>query len=159
MAEVEVRIQVRVKSEDTKDRLDGMRDRAHNMRPVLHWAGGHLERALGENFTTMGAMSARAMLKGGWAPLTPKYGAWKMAHFPGEPTLIQTGGLFAAVTNMDDDISDMRGTYSVNSRIGKFHQYGTKDMVARPIVFVPRDFDRELGKKATTYIMEGSKIT
>jgi hypothetical protein len=159
MAEVDVSITVKVDSKGVQDRIDGLHDRAHNMRPVLHWAGNHLERALGENFTTMGAMSAAAMLRGGWPPLTPRYGAWKMAHFPGEPTLVQTGGLFAAVTHLDDDITDLHASYSVDSRIAKFHQYGTRHMVARPIVFVPRDFDRDLGKKAGTYIMEGSRIT
>jgi hypothetical protein len=53
----------------------------------------------------------------------------------------------------------MEGTFIVDSPIAKFHQYGTQDMPARKILFVPRDFDRDINKKVTKYVIEGSKLT
>jgi hypothetical protein len=149
--------------EDAKDRLENMKDRAKNMRPVLNWAKNHLERAYSKNFTTMGSLSAKAMLKGSWPPLDEEYASWKFEKAPGAPPLVMTGKLFRSVANMASSpknvISDMEGTFVIDSPIAKFHQYGTQDMPARKILFVPRDFDRDINKKVTKYVVEGSKLT
>lgn len=149
--------------DDAKDRLDGMKDRAKDFGPVLNWAKNSLERAYSKNFTTMGALSARAMLRGAWAPLDGEYASWKSTRYPGAPMLVQSGELFRSVANLasspKNKISDMEGTFVVESPIAKFHQYGTENMPARKIVFVPRDFDRDLGDKALQYVVQGSKIT
>lgn len=149
--------------EDAKDRLENMKDRAKKMSPVLHWAKNYLERAYSKNFTTMGSLSAKAMLKGAWPPLDEEYASWKFERVPGAPPLVLTGKLFRSVANMASSpknvISDMEGTFVIDSPIAKFHQYGTQDMPARKILFVPRDFDRDINKKATKYIVEGSKLT
>jgi hypothetical protein len=148
---------------DAKDRLENMKDRAKNMRPVLNWAKNHLERAYSKNFTTMGSLSAKAMLKGSWPPLDEEYASWKFRNVPGAPPLVMTGKLFRSVANMASSpknvISDMEGTFVIDSPIAKFHQYGTQDMPARKILFVPRDFDRDINKKVTKYVVEGSKLT
>jgi hypothetical protein len=106
-------------------------------------------------------MSARAMLGGAWPPLSPEYGAWKATHWS-TPMLIRTGGLFFDATNLDvaaGSSSDQSITLFVNNRIAKFHQYGTENMPARPVLFTPRDFDRDVGKAARRYVVEGSKLT
>jgi len=148
--------------EDAKDRLGNMKDRAKSMRPVLNWAKGYLERAYSKNFTTMGALSARAMLKGAWPPLDDDYESCKFRNVPGAPPLVITGKLFRSVAGMGsspkNSISDMEGTFVIDSPIAKFHQYGTQDMPARPLLFVPKDFDRDINKKATQYIVQGSKL-
>lgn len=151
------------KGKDAVDRLRNMRDRANNMRPVLHWAKNHLERAYSKNFTTMGALSAKAMLKGAWPPLDEEYAAWKFTHVPGAPPLVLTGELFRSVASMASSpknvIESMEGTFAIDSPIAKFHQYGTQDMPARKILFVPRDFDRDINKQVTRYVVQGSKLT
>jgi hypothetical protein len=76
--------------------------------------------------------------------------------------MVRTGGLLFDATNLDvvgGSSSDQSITLAVNNRIAKFHQYGTEDMPARPILFTPRDFDRDLGKVARKYIKHGSKLT
>lgn len=160
---VDVIIKVDVDNDEAQDRLQAMRKRSKNLKPVLKWAGERLERAYSANFTTMGALSARAMLRGAWPPLDPAYAAWKATRFPGAPTLVRTGGLLASVSNITSNpasnIDDMQATFAVVGKIPKFHQYGTENMPARKIIFVPRDFDREIGDKTAKFIKFGSKIT
>lgn len=158
---VDVVVEITVDEDAAKDRIQDMRDRAGNFRPVLKWAGEKLERAYSENFTTMGLMSARAMLKGAWPPLDAGYASWKATRYPGAPMLVQTGELFRSVANISSNpysnIEDMHAEFAVVGKIAKFHQYGTQNMPARKIIFVPRDFDRELGEKAADYVVNGSK--
>jgi phage gpG-like protein len=149
--------------DDAQDRLNNMKDRAANMRPVLTWAGKYLERAYSKNFTTMGSLSAKAMLKGAWPPLDSEYASWKATKVPGATPLIFSGKLFRSVSSMNSNskntLSDMEATFAIDSPIAKFHQYGTQDMPSRKILFVPRDFDRDINKKASQYIVNGSKMT
>lgn len=161
--EVWVTIDAKWRGENAQNRLSDMKDRAQNMRPVLHWAGNHLERAYSENFTTMGAMSAKAMLKGAWPPLDTEYAAWKATRVPGATPLVFTGRLFRSVASMSSSpknvVRKMSATFTIDNPIAKFHQFGTQNMPARKVLFVPRDFDRDINKKATKYIVDGSKLT
>lgn len=155
----------KVDAGQAKARLKDIKDRTRNVRPVLKKAQERLERAWGENFTTLGLLSAKAMLKGGWAPLSPSYYAWKKVRFPmtAEQILVQTGKLYTLVSNASSnpgsDISDQGMELVVPGKIAMWHQYGTRNMPARPIVFVPRDFDRRIGKDLAKYIVDGSRIT
>lgn len=147
---------------DANDRLNNMIDRSSDMGPVLRWAKNYLERAYSKNFTTMGSMSAKAMLKGAWPPLDAEYAAWKARRVPGAPPLVFTGKLFRSVADMGsspkNEIKEMEGTFVVDSPIAKFHQYGTENMPARKIVFIPRDFDNDINKKTIQYVVQGSKL-
>ena len=160
---VDIKVTINVKSDEAQDRLEGMLDRMKDFGPVLRHAGEKLERAFSENFTTMGMMSAKAMLKGAWPPLDPQYAAWKALRYPGAPPLVQTGELFRSVANLTKGpvnfVSDHEASFGVYGKIAKFHQYGTENMPARKIIFVPRDFDRDMGKAIPRYIKYGSQIT
>ena len=155
----------KVEINDAQARLKDMKDRTKNVRPVLKKAEERLERAWGENFTTLGLLSAKAMLKGGWAPLSPSYYAWKKVRFPmtAEQILVQTGQLYTLVSNASSnagsEISDQSMELVVPGKIAMWHQYGTKNMPARPIVFVPRDFDRQIEEDLAKYIVDGSRVT
>jgi phage gpG-like protein len=76
-----------------------------------------------------------------WKPLTPKYAQKKNIRFPGAPILRATG-------TMQDTMS-IRSTpkkFHVHGvEYGKYHQFGTKRMSARPWVGVP---DRTMGPLA-----------
>jgi phage gpG-like protein len=155
----------KVDAKQAKARLKDIKDRTRNVRPVLKKAAEDLERVWGDNFTTMGLLSAKAMLKGGWKPLSPSYYAWKKIRYPAtaEQILVQTGKLYTLVSNAssnpESDIDDQSMELVVPGRIARWHQFGTKNMPARPIVFVPRDFDRTIGKHLAKYIVEGSRVT
>jgi hypothetical protein len=70
--------------------------------------------------------------------------------------------LFRSVSNLTkgpvNSISDHEAVFGVVGKIPKFHQYGTENMPARKIIFVPKDFDRDMGKAVARYVTEGSKI-
>lgn len=161
--DVYIVIQVEWDDKGAEGRLEDMMDRAKDFGPLLRWAGNKLERAFSENFTTLGLVSAKAMLSGAWPPLSPAYAAWKSTRFPGAPILVQTGKLFRSVSDLSSSplntMTDTSATFVVDNRIAKFHQYGTENMPARKIVFIPRDFDRDIGRAVEKYIVQGSKLT
>lgn len=125
------------------------------MKPVLRWAKRKLERDFSENFTTFGSLSAKAMLKGAWPPLDTQYASWKASRYPGAPMMVQTGELKFRVTHPVVEMSDMHLVIAVPGDLAKWHQFGTRNMPQRPLVFVPRNFDRELGNKAAKFIVNG----
>lgn len=80
--------------------------------------------------------------RGSWAPLKPKYAAWKARHFPGRAPLVRTGRLRAALTQSSAG-GALRHYTRTELRYGtagvpyaSFHQTGTDRMVDRP----PFDF-------------------
>lgn len=159
-----ITIHTKIDAEDAIERLQDMKDRMKDYGPVFKWAKQRLERAYSLNFTTLGAESARAMLKGAWPPLDNQYASWKAANQPGLPMMIgPSGKLFRSVSDLAESTvnkeSDTEASFFVDNPIAKFHQYGTENMPARKVLFVPRDFDNELGKKAAKYVKYGSKIT
>lgn len=151
-------------TDDAIDRLQNMKDRMDNFGPVFTWAKRELERAYSNNFTAMGAESARAMLKGAWPPLDAEYASWKARNQAGTPMMIgPTASLFRSVSDLANSGSNAvmktEATYFVDNPIAKFHQYGTEKMPARRLVFTPRDFDNEFGNKVVKYVKSGSAIT
>jgi phage gpG-like protein len=52
-------------------------------------------------------------------------------------------------------VGDTEAEFAVDIPYAHWHQYGTQNMPARKIVFVPRDFPRHLGDKIAQYISEG----
>jgi len=135
--------------------LENMGDRAQKMKPVLRWAKQKLERDFSENFSTFGALSAKAMLKGGWPPLDLQYASWKASRYPGVPMMVQTGELKFRVTHPQVSLTDNNLIVSVPGDLAEWHQFGTRNMPARPLVFVPRNFPRQLEDKAAEYVIKG----
>ena len=92
------------------------------MRPVV-------SRWMTQQFQTQGAWGGSR-----WAALTPRYGAWKAAHYPGQPILVRTGNLQRQATR--PRIRGERDMMVVTlwARVASFHQHGTSRMVARPII-------------------------
>ena len=82
-----------------------------------------------------------------WAPLSPKYTAWKAKHFPGARILYRSGALFKSLTGGSGHIhrSDafalsMGGAVRVgNWDLGGLHQTGTRrGMPARKPLLLSR---------------------
>lgn len=136
---------------DTKDRLKDIKERQKNLEPVLRKAGLSLRKYMAENYTSQG------LLVGGWAPLNPKYAAWKSIHFPGAPPMVRTGALFdsVAVVGPEIDAHDTWATYSTNVQYAKFHQYGTTKMPKREILFAPEIWEKEIASSAKDYVLNG----
>jgi phage gpG-like protein len=68
-----------------------------------------------------------------WARLTPRYAQWKSRHYPGQPILRATG------TMQDASFIYTRGNRFIvkSTPYGKYHQFGTSKMAARPWMGVP----------------------
>jgi phage gpG-like protein len=68
-----------------------------------------------------------------WARLTPRYASWKTQNYPGQPILRATGLMQdLAFIYTKGNVFKVKSTY-----YGKYHQFGTSRMEARPWMGVP----------------------
>jgi len=146
-----VRITIEVDDDGTRERLKEMAKRTKDLKPVFRWARKELRDKYTENFKESG------LLVGGWAPLDAEYSAWKFENFRFPAPLTRTGNLFRGVSKLNyDEVEKTKATFGVSGiEYAKFHQYGTKNMPQRKIIFEPRGFANDLGEKAASYIKEG----
>jgi len=110
--------------------------KAETITPLFPSFSAYIRTSNAANFATNG------LPVGGWRPLSPAYGAWKLAHGFPVPMVI-TGKLLSSLTVGLVDIP--RSSTSIVFRgapvkYAKFHQYGTRHMPARQIVFEPAGF-------------------
>ena len=93
-----------------------------------------------------------------WAPLSPRYAAWKMAHFPGKPILQLTGRLHESLTHRPFGVEVISGhgmTIGTDVPYARYHQDGTPVMPARPIIGPPpREDVRVFAKIMQRWIVE-----
>lgn len=68
-----------------------------------------------------------------WQKLSPKYAKWKQEKYPGQPILRRTGEMLDSAT-----IRTRGNKFLVDStKYGKYQQFGTSKMPARPWMGVP----------------------
>jgi phage gpG-like protein len=88
----------------------------------------HVER---RQFATEGRASS-----GGWAPLSPRYGAWKARNYPGRPILERDGDLKESLTRRPfgvELILEDRMVIGSSVKYGAYHQRGDGVPRRRPI--------------------------
>jgi phage gpG-like protein len=82
---------------------------------------------------------------GNWAWLSPKYRVWKAKHYPGQPILTREGRLRDSMVWNGAGVGP-EGVFEAHPMFavagttvpyGKFHQYGTSTMPARPFLPPP----------------------
>lgn len=106
--------------------------------------------------------SAGGLANGKWAPLSPKYAAWKARNFPGAGILERTGTLKQSLTERPfgvDEVSTHVAVFGTAVSYAKYHQDGTPYMPARPPLI--RNFgqkDREFAKVLQRWIMTGAAL-
>jgi phage gpG-like protein len=140
-----IRTNVRVYGEERAiARLEGIKTRLEDQRVPFQQARAILALANSSNFSTNG------LPVGGWAPLDVQYGAWKAARYGAAPVLVRTGKLFRSLTALDGGavnmISPKKAEFGTDVEYAKFHQYGTRKMPKRQIIFEPVGFAAELGQ-------------
>jgi hypothetical protein len=86
-----------------------------------------------------GWMSDQFASEGGWggapwAPLSPAYAAEKARRFPGRSILIREGTLRRAASEMRREVSPRTLTMWVDDPVAGYHQDGTTNMPARPLI-------------------------
>ena len=138
-----IEIKIDCDNKDAMSRLMYMKLRAKNFRPILEYGRTRLQLANSENFSTGGLPS------GGWAPRR-RPEPW--------PLMIRTGSLMRSLVNLfgpPNDIDLTSARFGTKVEYAKFHQYGTRYMPARKIVFEPRGFASDLASKAASYVANG----
>lgn len=79
--------------------------------------------------------SEGAFASGHWAPLSPNYAAYKAQHYPGRGILIAEGDLRRAASNPTRVMLPLELTLTIEDPKVAFHQEGTANMPARPLLW------------------------
>jgi phage gpG-like protein len=140
-----VDIDIEVDLGDAMRRLESMKLRATNFRPVFWYARAELEKANAANFT------ANGLPVGGWAPRDT-------GTIYGWPMLRKSGQLFSSLINLrgaPNDIGRTQAIFGTNVEYAKFHQMGTRHMPKRQIVYEPFGFATRLANVAADYVADG----
>lgn len=96
---------------------------------------------------------------GKWAPLSPPYARFKARVRPGRPILVFDGDLRKEMTVPGKGVYEIhrRGmTVGTDLPYAKYHQKGTPNMPARPLMGPPREADtRQFEKILQRFIVTG----
>jgi len=150
---------IKVDTSELRSYVRRVAKRERNFRPVWGEMFNQLAEAHTRNFQTGGASV------GGWAPLTPRYFNEKFAQGYGRSTLVREGTLQDALSRFrgrgSETAQNLTSSFwgidtSPDSPISyaSFHQMGTRNMHERQVVFVPKNFARNVGDLAAEHIIE-----
>lgn len=131
--------------------LREMRDRTRDLTPAWLKFERVLARANRRRFLAQGASDGAA-----WAPLSPRYAAWKANHYPGKTILRRTDELFRSLTRVPMDVhrvTPSAAEFGTDVPYAIFHQLGTKHMPARPPVVVTPLLERELNRLVAAHVV------
>ena len=132
--------------------IDRVEEAAADMRPVWEVLADrfvHLER---RQFATEGTYS------GGWAPLSPRYAAWKARAYPGKTILRRTDELWRSLTE-GPEVRIIEPAFMVlGSAVdyGAYHQKGGPNLPQRRPVELSENERREWVRIMQRYIVTGS---
>jgi phage gpG-like protein len=139
-----------VQLERTIDRtLDALDDAS----PAWEVIATSFQRAERRQFATEGAYAS-----GGWAPLSPKYAAWKERHYPGQPILVLTGDLKRSLTERPfgiEVIEPQRMRIGSDVEHGAYHQGGGGNLPRRRPVELTESLRRSWVKTIQRWIVTG----
>ena len=128
--------------------VEKMLANTESYRAPLGEAGGFLQGEFAVNFASNGSQV------GGWAPLSPYTTNWRVKHGYGPaPTLVNDGDLAAAVLDLKHRVGDKSATFAVENEVAPYHQYGTRHMPARRIVFEPPGFASLLARRVGAHVV------
>lgn len=145
MSEVKIQIHVDVDS----SAISSMRDNMTSYREPLREGIAFLRTTFGTNFDSSGSMV------GGWDPLRPATSKWRAEHGlpPVAPILVNNGSLRAAVLGAQGDVGSHSAELTIRHELVRFHQYGTRHMTSRKIVFEPAGFAHLMARRIRAHIM------
>lgn len=132
-----------------------MGKRARSMRVPLTKFGARVRRHNRAQFRTRGAAGGTP-----WAPLSPKYAAYKLSRVGPKPIMRFTDDLWKSLTRNPmgvQDIGKMTAEFGTDVDYAEFHQRGTSKMPARPIVTRTEALDNELRRLVSDHITEVMK--
>lgn len=141
--------------EDVTLMLDRFRQNMVSMYPAFELMAQDVRtQVFGRAFAQQGLNGSR------WASLSPRYGAWKARVRPGAPILVFSGDLRDSMTTPTGGIyepHDRGFTVGTDIRYAAYHQNGTPNMPARPMIGqMQRQDTRRLTKIMQRFIVEGT---
>ena len=129
-------------------------DRVQDVRPAFDTIATEIARWETGQFASQGRRAS-----GGWAPLSPRYRAWKERHYPGKNILERTGRLRESLTQRPFGVERINAqTMEVGTGVpySRFHQQGTGRMPRRrPLELTDQDRG-ELVKILQRFIVTGT---
>lgn len=137
--------------EQVKAKLDAMFARVRNLIPAWREFAKVLRRHNRAQFLTQG-------LQGGapWAPLEPRYAAWKLKRYGPKLILQRTGDLMEDLTGNPMGIERYlpnMAEFGTNIDYSTFHDTGTRYMPARKPMVVTPGLRSELDRLVGDYIV------
>jgi phage gpG-like protein len=141
-------IKVRMIDNDIPDEIEKIKDNLDDFGPVFKEAKEDLQTLWRNNFLQNGLPA------GGWKPLDAEYGSWKSINFPGKGPMVRSGKLFRSLTDLrgnPNKIDKKEATFGTNIKYAEFHQSGTRNMPARPVVFVTERYERKWSDSAAEH--------
>lgn len=146
-----------VEGEEQIDRtLTRMADDLEDLRPVWEVLADRFVIVERRQFDTEGAYGS-----GGWTPLSPTYGAWKAAHYPGKGILERSGALRESLTRRPFGVEVIEAkSMTIGSGIdyGAYHQKGGGNLPQRRPVELPATERREWVKAVQRFVMTGVAV-
>lgn len=130
-------------AEDARPAFDAIADRF-----------AHVER---RQFATEGKANS-----GGWAALSPTYGAWKARHYPGQPILQRDGHLVRSLTRRPlgvERIEAHEAWLGSDIAYGAFHQRGGRHLPRRRPIELTEAERRTWVKILQRFIVTGRATT
>lgn len=128
-------------------------DRINDARPAFDKIADRIAAGERRQFASQGGYGS-----GGWAPLAPRYRAWKMRHYPGKPILQRTGALMESLTRRPfgiERINPQSMTVGTGLPYSTFHQHGTSRMPRRRPLELPATERVTLAKVVQRFLVTG----
>lgn len=136
------------------ERVEAMAERARDLTPAWRGWGDDVADAFREQFLTEGVR----LLKNTWAPLSPRYAAWKAKHFPGQTILRRTDEMMTHFTRRPlvvERVEPQRSAFGSKGVPEKFHQGGTRYMPARPIARATPELKAAAVRRIVRHVIRG----
>lgn len=95
---------------------------------------------------------------GGWAPLSPRYAAWKARHYPGQKILQREGDLIRSLTERPfgvEVITPQKMWIGSSVEYGAYHQHGGPRLPRRRPVELTEGERRRWVKILQRFVMTG----
>ena len=141
---MKIDIDIQYKDSGVVARLEMMKLKATNFRPLFEYARLQLQLSNAANFGAGGL---------------PSGSKWMPQEDITDPVLmVDSGKLLRSLTTLfgpPNDINATSAEFGTKVEYAKFHQYGTRRMPARKVLFEPRGFAQDLAQKASLYVSSG----
>lgn len=145
-------IHISVDASEPKHLAQRIVARGQDYRTAFEGMRQFLRTAYAQNFMPPGGGGV-----GGWAPLQPSTAAWKAREgLPPATMHGKTNGLMDSLSTLmgtPNDISAKTATFGTDVEYAKFHQYGTRKMAKRELVFEPTGFGAFSAKSVAAHLL------